>query len=297
MKLSRVVLVGALFVASTAAADTKSWAALKGKLPAGTIIIGGADGAAIRATPSFPKVIDFIRGQDKDVAAMFDAVKASCGMELPAMIGDLAFAVDAKEKGVVVLALSGMDQTKTTACVQKVIASVDPKIKLGAKVTGKVTEYSVGTNDKLYAAWLAPDVVAISIDEKTSGPLDAMMAGAAASGDLATMLGKTNTAAAGWAVFNINDDGFKGGWGTVTLGKTVALTLRLTGMTPKDGEKGRKEVKDAQKKGLERSAKLPELKKVFQAMKIGGAGAEVTLDMSVPESSIPALLPAFDKIF
>jgi hypothetical protein len=297
MKLSRVVLVGALFVASTAAADSKSWAALKGKLPAGTIVIGGADGAAIRATPSFPKVLDILTSSEQDIGAMFDVVKATCGMALPAMLGDIAFAVDVNEKGVVVLGLSGTDQTKAIDCFTKVLAKVDPTTKLTSKVTGKITEYSVGPSDKLYAAWLAPDVVAISIEENSHAPLDAMMAGAAASGDLATYLGKTKTTAAAWAAFSVNDDGLKGGWGTVTLGKTITLALRMTGMTPKDGEKARKEAKDAQKKGLERSAKLPEVKKVFQAMKVGGTGAEVTLDASMAESAIPALLPALDKVF
>jgi hypothetical protein len=297
MKLSRVVLVGALCVASTAAADSKSWGALKGKLPAGTIIVGGADGTAIRATPSFPKVLDFLRSEDKDVGAMLDLVKTTCGMELPAMIGDISFAIDAKEKGVIVLSLSGTDQTKATDCVTKVLAKIEPKAKIATKVTGKITEYSVGPNDKLYAAWLAPDLVAISVADNSSAPLDAMLTGAAASGDLATYLGKTNPAAAGWVALNINDDGVKGGWATLALGKTVAVTLRLTAATPKDGDKARKEAKDAQKKGLDRSAKLPELKKVFMAMKIGGTGADVSVDVSVPESSIPALLPAFDKVF
>src|SRR4051812_31100058 len=123
MKLSRVVLVGALFVASTAAADTKSWAALKGKLPAGTIIVGSADAAALRATPSFPKVMDFIRGEEKDVGAALDLVKTTCGMELPAMIGDAAVALDVKDNGVIVVALSGTNQTKITDCLTKVLGA------------------------------------------------------------------------------------------------------------------------------------------------------------------------------
>ncbi len=297
MKLSRMALIGTLLVASTAAADSKSWAALKGRLPAGATIVGGADVAAIRGTPSFPKALDFFRGEDKDIGAMLDLIKATCGMELPAMLGDIAFTLDAKEKGVVVLGLSGTDQTKVTDCVTKVVAKVEPKAKLSAKVTGKITAYSVGSDETIFAAWLAPDVVAISIDANSQAPLDAILAGAPASGDLATYLGKTTTTAAAWAAFNVNEDGLKGGWGTLTLGKTIALTLRMTGTTPKEGEKARKEAKDAQKKGLQRSAKQPELKKVFSAMKVGGIGAEVTLDASMAESSIPALLPAFDKVF
>lgn len=296
MKLSRVVLVGSLFLASTAAAETKSWGALKGKLPAGTNVVGSIDAAALRATPSFPKVMDFLRSEDKDIGAMLDLVKATCGMELPAMVGDIAFAVDVKEKGVLVIQLAGTDQTKATDCATKVLAKIEPKAKIATKVTGKITEYALDANSKLYAAWLAPDLVAISVDDDSPAPLEAMMKGAAASGDLATYLGKANTAGAAWAAFNINDD-VKGGWASLALGKTVAVAIRVSGMTPKDGEKARKEANDAKKKGLDRSAKLPELKKVFQAMKVGGAGADVTVDVSVPEASIPALLPAFDKVF
>lgn len=297
---SLLVVAGLSLVASNASAESKSWAALKGKLPAGTMIVGGADTTAIRGTPSFGKLLDWIVKEEKDVGAMLDVVKATCGMELPAMLGDIAFAVDNKEKAVIVIGLAGTDQTKLTDCITKVMAKVDPKVKLVAKADPKtkLTEYSVTSEpDKLYAAWLAPDVVAISVEENGHAPLDAMMAGAAATGDLATYLGKVGTPPAVWAAFAVNDDGVKGGWGTLTLGSTLKFALRITAMTPKDGDKGRAEMKSMPKKGIERAAKQPELKKIFQAIKIGGKGAEVTVDAAIPETSLPSLLPAFDKVF
>jgi len=300
MKLSRVVLVGALigssFVASAAHAETKSWAALKGKVPASTVIVGSVDATAIRATPSFPKVMEFVRGQGKEIGEVLDLVKTACGTELTAMLGDVAFAFDERERGVIVISLAGMDQKKVTECGTKVLAAVQPKAKLATKVTGKLTEYSIG-NDKLYAAWLAPDMLAVSTEDKDSNvALEAMLAGAAPAGDLAAYVGKANTAAAAWIAGVFKEDDMKGGWATLTIGKTVAVALRATATTPKAVEKARKEANDAKKRGLEKSAKLPELKKVFQAMKVGGTGNEVTVDVSVPESSIPALLPAFDKV-
>lgn len=297
MKLPSVVLVGTMVVASTAAADSKSWAALKGKLSADTTIVGGVDGAALRAAPSFPKMIDLIRADNKDVGEMLDLVKASCGLDIPSVIGDLAFAVNKDAKGVVVFSLTGADQAKATDCLTKMLAKADPKAKLATKVTGKVTEYSTGQSEKFYAAWLAPDVVAIPLEESSPSALDAMIGGGAPSADLTRFLGKTNPAAAGWFAATMKDDAIQGVWATVTLGKSVAVAVRATATTPKAGDQGRKEAKDAQKKGLERSAKQPELKKVFQAMKVGGKGTEVTVDLSVPEASIPALLPALDKVF
>jgi hypothetical protein len=294
-----LAVVGCLsFVVGSAAADTKSWTALKGKVPATTAILVGADVNALRATPSFGKVVDWIKAQDKDTSAMLDLVKSTCGMDLPAMFSDVTLALTKEEKGVIVIGFNGMDQTKLLDCANKVLAKVDPKMKLTGKASGKLTEYTMtGENDKLWGAWVSGDVLAVSTEKDGHAMLDAMLAGQAASGDLGGYLSKANTAAAGWAAFYVNDDGFKGGYGTLTLGPTLKVALRLAGMTAKDGEKGRKEVGQGVKKGIERSAKQPELKKVFQSVKVGGKGEEVTVDASVPEASLPSLLPAFDKVF
>jgi len=299
--LKSFLVVGTLCVAvQSASADTKSWGALKNKVPADTAVLVSADVTALRGTPSFPKLVDWIKSEDKDTGAMLDLVKSTCGTDLPAMFSDVTLALGKDEKGVIVIGFNGMDQLKLLDCANKVLAKVDPKMKLSAKAVGKITEYSMtGENDKLYTAWLSGDVVAVSTEKDSHAALDAIAAGTgkAASGDLGTYLSKTNTAAPAWAAFSVNDDGFKGGYGTLTLGSTLKLALKLQGMTAKDGAKARQEAVDAMKKGIERSKGQPDLQKVFKAVKISGKDIDVNVDASVTESTLPALLPAFDKIF
>ncbi|MBL9020136.1 MAG: hypothetical protein JNL83_38480 [Myxococcales bacterium] len=296
--LSVVGAVSLFCLAGDASAETKSWAALKGKMPANTAIVVSADIGALRGTPSFPKLVDWIKSEDKDTGAMLDMVQSTCGTDLPSMFADVSLALDKSEKGVIVIGFNGTDKTKLLDCANKVLAKVDPKMKLTAAAAGKYTEYTMtGESDKLYAAWLSNDVVAISLDKGGKPALDAMLAGQAPSGDLAAYLGKAGATSPVFAAFSVNDDGFKGGYGTLAIGKTLNLALRLEGMTPKDGEKGRKEVGDSVKKGIERTKKQPDLQKVFKGVKVGGKGTEVSVDASVPEAALPSLLPAFDKVF
>lgn len=294
-----LVVVGAVsLLAGSASAETKSWAAIKGKMPASTAIVVSADVAALRGTPSFPKLVDWIKSEDKDTGAMLDLVKSTCGTDLPAMFSDVTLALGKDEKGVIVIGFNGFDKVKLLDCANKVLAKVDPKMKLTATANGKITEYAMtGENDKLYTAWVSNDVIAISTEKDSHAALDAMLAGQAPSGDLATYLGKAGTTSPVFAAFSVNDDGFKGGYGTLALGSTLKLALRLEGMTPKDGDKGRKEVTESVKKGIERTKKAPDLQKVFKGVKVSGKGTEVNVDASVPEASLPSLIPALDKVF
>ena len=299
--LKSTLVVGAVSLvclAGSATAETKSWAAVKAKMPAGAAIVVSADVGALRSTPSFPKLVDWIKMEEKDAGAMLDLVKATCGTDLPSMFSDITLVLDKSEKGVIVIGFNGFDKVKLLDCANKVLAKVDPKMKLNATANGKITEYTMtGENDKLYTAWLSNDVVAISTEKDGAGPINAMMAGQAASGDLGTYLGKAGATSPVFAAFSVNEDGFKGGYGTLALGSTLKLALRLEGMTPKDGEKGRKEANDAVKKGIERSKKQPDLQKIFKGAKVGGKGAEVSIDASVPEAALPSLIPALDKVF
>src|SRR3954465_5802117 len=110
------VVAGLSFVATAAEAETKWGGALKGKVPAGTIVLAGGDVTALRGTPSFPKLVDWVRSEDKDIGMMLDVVKQSCGMDLPAMFSDFTIAVDGKDNGVLVIGFAGTDRTKLTEC-------------------------------------------------------------------------------------------------------------------------------------------------------------------------------------
>jgi hypothetical protein len=48
---------------------------------------------------------------------------------------------------------------------------------------------------------------------------------------------------------------------------------------------------------IKRADKQPQVAKVLKAIKIAGAGVEISVDMSLPEADLPALIPALDKVF
>ena len=285
-----------LATTATANAGTRAWDALKAKLPAGTAVIVAADVAAVRGTPSFPKLLEWATTEEQDIGEAINAIKQGCSIDLPAAFDDIAVAVNTDGDGVIAFALTGLDQAKVEGCVRTILTASDPKAKISIKPVGKLTEYAVGS-DRLYVAWLAKDILAISTDVAKRDGLDAMLAGAAATGDLGTYVTRAGTKSAVWGAFLVNDDGFKGGYGTLSLGSTLKVALRLSGMTAADGKKGRDELAKAGKDGRTRTAKDPELSKIFSSWKVGGKGAEVTLDLNVPEKSLPALVPALDKVF
>jgi hypothetical protein len=294
-----VIFIGLLLATGTAMAETKSWAQLKGKVPAGAMVIGGADIAAIRGTPSFPKFLAWAKTMSAESGAVLDTFKPVCGTDLPSMVSDVSFAFAVsktdEKQSVIVLGLTG-NQAKVTDCITKVLAKLAPTVKLSVKTTGKLTEYNTGSSDTVYASWLAPDVVAISSDRHGHGGLDAMAQGAPATGELATYLGKTSPAAPAWVAFAMHEDGVNGGCATLALGKTVNFAFKMTAMTAKDGDMHRTKMSERVQSTVERAASKPDLKRLLQAVKIGGKDADVTLDVSIPESSLASMLPAFLEI-
>jgi hypothetical protein len=308
MSRSFAILIGLALAARTASAETKSWAQLKNKLPANTLVVGGVDMAAIRGTSSFPKLVDWYRAETQTAVAILDAFKPVCGMDMPSMVADasVAFSVtnDLEQRLVLVLGLGGMNQGKVTDCITKLLAKVAPTKMLAVKSIGKLTEYDFGSRlpddgkpFTMYASWLASDVVAIEFDDHGHAMLDAMTTGTPASGDLATYVAKTNPAAPAWAAVAVNGDGWKGGFATVTLGKAVKLTARMTGLTAQDGAAHRQKMSDRLRSMIERSASKPELKRVLQAVTLGGKDVEATLDATLPEASLGAVLPeVFDVL-
>jgi hypothetical protein len=294
------VLAGSALLARSAGAETKSWAAVKGKLPATASVVVGIDVKAVRGLSAFPSLLSSLFSESKDLKETVELVKATCGLDLPSVISDVTVVVNEQEKGAIVIGLDGVDQAKLVGCADKVIQKSDPKLKLSTK-PGKVTEYSLsGQSDKLFAAWLANDVVAISTDARSRDLLDAVLAGKPASGDLAGYLKGANTAALVWGAFSLNKEGFKGGSGAITNAKgTLAISAKLTATAPDVAKKMVAEAKQelARKtKSAEQSA--PKVAKVLKAVTIvERGGADFAVDAAVPVAELPQLLPAFDKVF
>jgi len=293
-------LATSALLARGAAAESKSWAAIKARLPASTAIVVGVDVKAIRGLPAFPALLGSLYSESRDAKQTADLVKAVCGFDLPSAIADVTIVANLNEKGAIVIGLDGLDQNKLIACADKVLQKSDPKLKLTAK-PGKITEYSLtGEPDKIYAAWLASDVVAIGTDARSRDQLDALLAGKPAGAELAGYLKSANTSALVWGGAAVNKDGIKGGSGSVSNAKgALAIAVKVTALSAAGAKQMVAEAKQklaTRTKSAEQSA--PMIAKLLKLVVIAQRGtADLAIEASVPEADLPALLPAFDKLF
>ncbi len=207
--LTSLALVGLL---STAAAEPRSWTASRAVLPDQVTVVAGASLSAMRATQLYQTIVPPLIEKEADAKRAFELARSTCSIDLYAAIDDATFAVGADDRGVVVLGLGkGMDQKRILGCLNKVVAkqakdrqatakqpaTAAPKITV--TMTGKIAEYTMtGETEKLYLAWLAPDVVAIATDPDDRALLERMTSGKGARGNLAGVLGKVNTSATVW---------------------------------------------------------------------------------------------------
>ena len=286
-----------LTLAATASAETKSYAAIKTKLPGPTAVVVGIDIKAARAAAAFPKLLEAAIAESSDVKQALELVKSICNIDPIASLSDATIVADLDDKIVVVLGLDGIDEAKISGCVNKIIQKSDPKGKLTAK-PGKVTEYSMtGEKQKLYAAWLAKDVVAFSSNAERREVLDAVIAGKPATGDLAAMVARTNVNAFAFAAAALNKEGVKGLLGSLQLAKgQLALAAKVVAVDAKTGgtllADGKKELAEL----IKRTDNKSPMVKVLKAIKVGGNGAELSIDLALPEADLPALIPAFGKL-
>ncbi len=293
-----VVLVVAL--AHSAAAETRSWTAIKGKLPADAMLVVGFDVNQARAASSFGKLVEAVTSESHDLGDGLALVKTTCGIDPVTAVTDVTIVMRKDEKGIVVVGMTGVDEAKLLVCANKLQAKDNPKKTITGKKVGAVTEYSVtDEKDKLYVAWLAKDVVAFSFDPDKRVVLDAAIGGKGATGDLARSLAKTSPSAFVFGAASIGKEGIAGGFGSITLAKGV-----LTGsmkMTAQSGELGTTLLAEITKelaRDIERSTKkAPTLATVLKGIKVSGKGAEITIDAAVNEADLPGLIPALDKIF
>jgi hypothetical protein len=297
-------VLGALAIATPASAETKSWAAIKNKLPAETYVVVGIDVKAIRAAPSFGSIMSAVWSLPdmSEPKQIVDLVKSSCGIDVVTAISDVSIAVHKRAKDVVVaIGVEGVDEAKLMDCTGKIAgAKAGTAMKLTAKAAGPLREYTINkSSDRFYVAWPAKDVLVLTDDAEKPASFDAYNAGKAAGGDLGTFIGKAGGVASPlvWAavIDPKHKDGFKGGYAALTLAKgTFTVTGRASAIDAAAHKKMLAEAQADLKKGAD-TAPAPELKKLVQAIKLGAAGTDITLDASLAESELPKILPVFLK--
>jgi hypothetical protein len=130
--LLSVATVAAL--ATTAAADTRSWNAVKGMLPDHVNVVVGANLATLRGTSLYGAVMPTLLAKEPDAKQLVDLAKSACNLDVNVAIIDATFAMGADDRGVIVLALDkSIDQKRVVDCANKVVG-MQHAAELAAKV-------------------------------------------------------------------------------------------------------------------------------------------------------------------
>jgi hypothetical protein len=299
----RVVLAIALLVAaSPAAAETKSWAAIKGKVPGNAIGVVGFDAAAVQQSPSLQKLIAFGLAKNADVQAGVDAMKATCGIDVLTAVTDVTLVTGADDHGLVVVGLSGVDAAGALACMGKVAADKEAGATVSAKSKGKLVEYSFTgktARKPRYVAWLAGDVIAFSEDGENKRQLEKLIGGKGARGDLKTALAKVSTAAPMWFAFAKTtpvsqiEGTLKSGWGTVNLpGSALDGKATMVMASAEEASKLSGMITMAVPlaiKQAEGQKNLTDLVEAMRTIKAVAAASEVTITGTISEAAIQSM--------
>jgi len=308
MRRIPTIVAALLLFALTAHADPKSWTAVKSRVPADANVVVGIDLAQLAKSPSYALVIQSFLDGERDAKEGLAMVKSGCGIDVMTAITDITIIgkVGKGDHALIAIGLSGVDQTSAMACLQTVAEHDAGGAKVIAKTRGKVTEYSVeGTSKKLYAAWLAKDVVALSDDPFEKGKLDKVLGTKAARGDLKAMLAKVTTTSPVFVAIakkeKSTDVGgtLKGGYGTVEMSAgSFTGTAHVVMSNAAEASNLEAIVTTGLAEMQPQVAKqLPDLAKVLAAIKVATSGVEVTLTGSITEKLLLTVAPQLDKIF
>jgi hypothetical protein len=298
-RLRASIAVAALLVAALvpaiANAQSKSWAAAKGIAPADAAFVIGANITTIQKSSIYQALVPAMISKEPDAKKGLEDIKTVCAIDVTASITDVTVVVLENEKVLMVAGLSkGIDEAKALACLQK-LSEREKKGKLTSTKSGKITEYSMaGEKDKLYIAWLAKDVIAMTSDPTDKALLEKMIGGKGLSGDLAKTIGKVNTNAAVWGAglkkMPVGKAGTaKGGYGSLDLAAGVlSLDLRIVMSSAAEAKKA---MEDAQKDMAKSKGQMPpEMQKIMDATKIGTSGDELTVKLSLTEKEAMSLI-------
>jgi hypothetical protein len=206
----------------TAYAQKKAWTALQKILPADGVAVVGVDVAAIRSTSLFKTFFTKAVAAEHDAKEGLDRLQKDCAIDPTLAVADVAVAVNKAQDAAFAVAVVGVDEKKITTCIIAIAKSEGEAIT--AKKVGNVVEYSSSkSTEKIYVAWLAPDVLLVTSRPEDRATLDKFLAGKGldkANGLVKTLAG-VNTKAAIWgamAMVSAEDVGFgkmSGGYGAL----------------------------------------------------------------------------------
>jgi hypothetical protein len=301
-----LAVASTLLAVQTAAADTKSWTALKKVVGKGDNGIVSIDFAKLRGTAAFQAGLKMFLDEETEAKGVLDAIKADCKIDVFTAVTDLTVAMQDGDHPLIAVGLDGVDEAKFTACMGLVVSKMMnlPPVTFTATRKGKISEYSVkGEPKKLYMGWLAKDVLVFTEEVNDGKLLASRLAGKGAKGDLAKFVGKAAKSSAMWLAVADKDveDGrtIMGGYGQLEV---AAGTLKLSGavVMSKPAEATSMATEGTAAIGELKSqagAQVPELGRLLSTVVIAAKGSDVAISGSIADKDLAALIPQLDKLF
>jgi hypothetical protein len=331
MTMKLLSLAASVVLFSTAAsADSRSWSTVKGLLPDSVNVVAGANLSTLRGTGLYSTLMPALMSADPDLKRAIDMAKSTCAIDVDKSIVDATFAIGGDDRGVVIVALDkALDQKRVVDCMSKFVAAQAPPPKVEAdlkgagglkgaakkpgavkdaqvakpppapkllvKTTGKITEYGLDTEtQRLFVAWLAPDVVAIATDAGDKPLLEKMLAGKGTKGTINTFLAKAPSSAAVWLATtkpqSMPTGGtMKGAFGTIDTTKgNVHFDLSIVLGSPKEA-KGF--VDQATALLADARAGIPaQFQKLVTALKLSASADAANMKLSATEKDVMSAL-------
>ncbi|HEX3765683.1 MAG TPA: hypothetical protein VHW23_43605 [Kofleriaceae bacterium] len=283
---------------------TRAWAAAKAGLPAEARAVIGIDVATVQKTQLFATFYPKLHDQP-EFAKVLDAIKNGCKIDPLAVVQGLVVALsDDKDDGVMYLALSGIDRTRLSSCLQSTAqasaptpAAGDKPAKVTVKQDGNLTEVNRG-DETGYFGWVGKDVVVVTLRATDKASLTKWMGGkgAFAKSDIGKTLAKVNPQAAVWGAGTGNRElqpGMvaKGGYGAVNYAKGQ-LQADVHVKMESAAQAGSASIMVNQQLNLAKSTgQVPaELAPVVQAIAVSAENDEIRMKASVAEKDVLAAI-------
>jgi hypothetical protein len=315
IKLLRPALaLGALALGTTlsssAMADpTHAWNAAKEVLPASIDIVGGLNAVSLRESPLFKQLFPLLMteanksGDGKDAKDVFDSIKKECGIDIPQAIDGVVVAMeeDKKNRGALFVSLNGVNEAGVTSCLEKMVALKKPGTKITATKKGNEEIYAKGGDaEKLYTAWVAPDVFVMSLEPTDEAMLTRMLGGKGAlakDAQMSKLLGKTNTNATLWGVAR-NKKGLKLGKGKVDQGAgqldlkggDIALEVRTTMASPQEASDMARQAKQQLELVKAGAALPPGVDALLSKLTVSADGADAVAKLTASQAKLAELV-------
>ena len=204
MGIACALLCGA--AAAHADAPGDAWAAAKGVIAPNPWVVMGLNLTALKGSSLFQQLFPQLLAQAGTAQEGLDRVKATCDIDVVAVVQGGVVALDETQKGAIYLSTKGMNSAKVGECLTKLAAKEEPAKKVTASKPDAqgIVEYTVqgDAQQHLYVAFLGKGVLVIATDALDKPALQKWLSGKGASAGTPTAraLGSVNTGAPFWMV-------------------------------------------------------------------------------------------------